>query len=252
MKSEDKIDKLINEEVGEKKGASSSDKLTLGNLGENLDFASQEAYNLLRANLMFSFSEQENGRVIGVTSAAMSDGKTTTSINLAYSIAKSGKKVLLIDADMRRPKLHRMLGKPLSPGLSNLLVTKPSGITHGNILHENISFLAAGDIPPNPSELLASPKMKDVIEFVSQHYDFIILDLPPVLVVSDALSVSRYTDGIIVVVRHKITRKREINDTVRQLRFSKAHILGFVYNGSGHSSGKYYTRNGKYYKSYKT
>ncbi len=219
--------------------------------GEGLDFASQEAYNLLRANITFSFSEQEKGRIIGVTSACPSDGKTTTSINIAYSMAKSGKKVLLIDGDMRKPKIHRMLAKPLSPGLSNLLVTKPSGITHSGVMHENLSILTAGDIPPNPSELLASLKMKDILDFVSQHYDFVIIDLPPVLAVSDALSVSQYLDGIILVVRHKVTRRREINDAVRQLRFAKARILGFVYNDCGHSEKGYYKKHGHYYKDYK-
>ncbi|MGN1095783.1 MAG: CpsD/CapB family tyrosine-protein kinase [Eubacteriales bacterium] len=220
-------------------------------IGENLDFASAEAYNLLRANLSFSFSDQETGRIIGITSPCPQEGKSTTSINLAYSIAKSGKRVLLIDADMRRPSVYKTLGLPLSPGLSNWLVEKPSSVTHPGVLHENLSVITSGDIPPNPSELLGSPKMKEILEIVSGRYDFIIVDLPPVLAVPDALVVSKYLDGIIVVVKHKTSKRRDIVDTVRQLRFTKARILGFIYNGYDNtSSGGYKKKN--YYKNYYT
>ncbi len=218
-------------------------------IGAELDFASQEAYNLLRANLAFSIPTKTTGKIIGITSSHPAEGKSFTAINIAYTLAKDGNKVLIIDSDMRRPSIYKTLDLTLTPGLSNLLTKNPGGVIREKVLHENLYVLTAGDLPPNPSELIGSSRMKDVLELVSKHYDYVILDLPPVLVVPDALVMSRYLDGIIVVVRHQEVKKREVLDVVRQLKFAKAHILGFVYNGYGHGTG-YYKNKGKYYKRY--
>jgi len=128
--------------------------------GAELDFAATEAYNLLRTNLLFSFSEQDKGKIIGITSPAAHEGKSTTAINLAYSLAEAGQKVILVDADMRKPTLAKNLNKPISPGLSNFLVSRNTSVMHNGLLHENLSVVMAGDIPPLPRAVKkAEPKM---------------------------------------------------------------------------------------------
>jgi len=215
-----------------------------------LDFASAEAYNLLRTNLSFALAGKEKGaRLLGISSPCPQEGKSFTSINLAYSLAKDGQKVLLIDGDMRRPSVAVVLEMSRTPGLSNLLAGgNANEIIHFATLHENLDVLLSGDIPPNPSELLGSEKMKKMIDDFSEKYDYVIVDLPPVTAVADPLVVSKLLDGIVVVVRHGYTRKKNVREAVRQLKFSGVRILGFVYNGYRHGSGRYYKRSGKYYR----
>ena len=215
-----------------------------------LDFASSEAYNLLRTNISFALAGKEgDARILGVSSPCPQEGKSFTSINLAYSLAKDGQKVLLIDGDMRRPSVAGVLEMSRTPGLSNLLAGgKAEEIIHFGTLHENLDVLLSGDIPPNPSELLGSERMKNVIDEFAEKYNYIIVDLPPVTAVSDPLVMSKLLDGIVVVVRHAYTRKRNVREAVRQLRFSGVRILGFVYNGFRYGSSKYYKRSGKYYR----
>lgn len=199
--------------------------------GPELDFASAEAYKLLRTNLSFSIPDKQTGRIIGLTSPRPQDGKSFSAINLAYSLAEAGNQVVLVDADMRRSSLAATLEKPLAPGLSNYLVGDAKDVIHKNVLHENLSLITAGGTPPNPAELIGCNRMKMVLDALSQRYDYILLDLPPVNVVSDPLAVSRYLDGVILVLRHAHAKQRDIKEAVRQLRYVNAHILGFVYNG---------------------
>ena len=211
-----------------------------------LNFASKEAYNLLRTNIVFSFPDSEGGKVVGMSSASLAEGKSFTAINLAASLAEAGNTVLLMDCDMRRPSISKSLGKPLSPGLSNLLVNNDKNVVHKGVLNENLSLVTAGDIPPNPSELLGSEKMRAVVTLFREHFDYIILDLPPITAVADPLIVTKLVDGMVVVVRHKVTKRGEIMDSIRQLRMTGVRILGFVYNGY-RSSGSYgYKKYGKY------
>lgn len=201
--------------------------------GKQLNFAAAEAYKRLRTNLLFSFAGEESTcRIIGVTSSVKGEGKSTTAINLAYSLAEAGKRVLLLDTDMRMPTVHKVLNLQPSPGLSNLLV----GLNDGNNLlqpsglHRNLSVITAGDLPPNPAELIGSKRMSATLKILSEKMDFIILDLPPVGAVSDALIVSGMTDGIILVVRQNYVDKREVDNTIRQFRYHDTKILGFVMN----------------------
>lgn len=200
-------------------------------LGAELDFASAEAYKLLRTNLVFSFPNKEGGKIIGLTSPRPQDGKSFSAINLSYSLAEAGNRVVLIDGDMRRSSLAPTLNKPASPGLSNYLVGDAKDVIHKNVLHENLSVITAGDPPPNPAELIGSSRMKMVLDALSQRYDYVIVDLPPVNLVSDPLVISKYLDGIIVILRHAHSKRREVMEAVRQLKFVQANIVGFVYNG---------------------
>ena len=214
--------------------------------GKNLDFASIEAYNLLRTNLYFSLADVVGGKVVGVTSPCPQEGKSTTSLNLAYALATAGHKVVLIDADMRRPSIASVLEMPLSPGLSNLLVDENTDAIRSAVVHENLSVLLSGDIPPNPSELVVSDKMKALIEKLRGAYDYVIVDLPPVNLLSDPIMMSRHLDGMIVIVRHGHTRRRDVNDAVRSLKLVNAKILGFVYNGAKTAKKRY--RKSSYYR----
>lgn len=219
-------------------------------IGDKLGFEGKEAYNLLRTNILYSVKRKDrNARVIGVTSSVHGEGKSLTSINLAHSIAESGRKVLLIECDMRLPTLRRKLGQKHWAGLSSLL----AGVeTDGSALRQNVGakgldVIFAGKTPPNPSELLASDMFGKLIEKVENFYSFIILDLPPVCEVSDALIVSKLTDGMVMVVRQDYSRSTDLSYAMRQLEYVNAKILGFVYNGAGSKTKRYKYKYGKSY-----
>ncbi|MCD7845612.1 MAG: CpsD/CapB family tyrosine-protein kinase [Oscillospiraceae bacterium] len=156
-------------------------------IGPKMNFAAAEAYKLLRTNLMFSFSGETEHRVVGLTSAFHGEGKSLTSINLAYTLAEAEKSVLLIDGDMRLSNVAKTLELSSKPGLSNLLVglnSVNSAIQECSIPlkdGDELTFdvIVAGDVPPNPSELLGSNRMNILLDKLKERYDYIILDLPP-------------------------------------------------------------------------
>ena len=202
-------------------------------VGTDLDYASREAYNLLRTNISFAFPDTDGGKIVGVCSSCPQEGKSTTAINLAFSLAEAGNKVLLIDGDMRRPSVFTTAGLEMEPGLSEVLSSKATPEVHKGVLHGNLSILTSGYIPPNPSELIGSNKMNTLLQEFKSEYDYIIVDLPPVLAVSDPVAVSKYLEGMILVVRHAKTRRRDVVESIRQLEYAGVKILGFVYNRMG-------------------
>ena len=215
---------------------------------ENLSFASKEAFKRLRANTLLVLSENknENGVIIGVSSSTPTEGKSLVSINLAYSLAELGSKVLLIDADMRRSSIHHKLGMGLSPGLSELVSVTNSvetAIQKYQSSVNGISFdvIPGGTIPNNPSELLSSERMSKLLLAVKGAYDYIILDLPPVGAVIDAVSVGRNIDGMVFVVRENYCPVSAFDDAINQLRFSGIKIIGLVVNGSVAGAAKKYS-----------
>lgn len=222
-------------------------------IGKNRPFAVTEAHKRLRTNVIFSFPDESECRVIGVTSSMAHEGKSTTSINLAYDLLQMGKKVLLIDADMRLSRFAKVLDIDRSPGLSNLLIGESHIKEHHSELLDNLPIISCGDLPPNPTELLASRRMEVLIEALKKNYKYIVIDCPPIAAVSDALIVSRLCDGMVVVVRHEYADKRLLDDTVNQLRLNDANIIGFVMSAASSSGNKYYGRKykkyGYYYKS---
>ena len=219
-----------------------SNENSMSIIGSKLNFEGREAYNLLRTNLMFATKRNDrNARVIGVTSSTHGEGKSLTVINLAYSIAESGRKVILVECDLRLPTLRKKLNLPRSTGLSNILagINSEKATLHSDVLIKGLDFVQAGDIPPNPSELLGSKAFTNLIDTLADNYDVILLDLPPIGKVSDALVVSRCTDGLVIVVRNDYTNASELDYTLRQCELVDAKVLGFVYNGSGAKSKKY-------------
>ena len=221
--------------------------------GPYLSFAATEAYKLLRTNLMFSFPDEGAGHVIGITSAVQSEGKSSTACNTAYALAEAGCRVLLLEADQRRPTVASKLGLAKTPGLTNFLVSRGDyreGIQ--NPFHATkLDVLTSGDIPPNPSELLASNRMAKVVEQLKSDYDYIVMDLPPVTAVSDAIAVSKFLDGVVMVVRAGASDQLMLAEAIRQLEMVDVSILGFVYrdgDASGKKYGKRYQK--KYYKYY--
>jgi len=213
---------------------------------ENLSFAAKEAFKRLRTNFVMSFPEGDTkSRIVGVTSAQPSEGKSTVSLNLAYSLAELGKNVLLIDADMRRPSIHVKTGISGAPGLSDLMgkVNDISlAIKRYKSETSNISFdiIPGGNIPQNPSELLNSKRMERLLQALSAAYDYVLLDLPPVGAVIDAVSVSKCTDGMLVVLRENNCPRSVLVECVEQLKFAGVNILGFVVNGALEGAGKKY------------
>lgn len=197
------------------------------------DFFIREAYKTLRTNVSFALANAEDSKVVLVTSSQQSEGKSITAINLAISYAQMERKVLVIDCDLRRPKVARLLRIATPEGLSNLLMsrtkTAESLIVRSDI--KNLDVLPAGDIPPNPSELLASPKMEQVLAELKEKYDLIVLDTPPVNMVTDAVALAPQTDGVLFVVRANITERGAVIHAVEQLEYTKIKILGFILNG---------------------
>ena len=225
-------------------------------LHKNLKFTATEQYKLLRANLSFTLPEEDGCAIVGITSAMRGEGKSTTAVNLSYVLAESGKKVLLIDGDLRLPSVAKKMKISNSPGLTDLLKGNEA-VQMSSFKSELLSnwyILPTGDLPPNPSELLGSKRMENLLKHFSKSFDFIIFDLPPVNIVSDALTVSKFISGMIVVIREDYTEKKELETCFRQLKLSDVKVLGCVINEAKNGRGSYgkykYKRYYKYYKTY--
>lgn len=219
-------------------------------LTEKSSFSTREAYKTLRTNVMFSLPGSES-KCIGVVSANRGEGKSTIAINLAISFSQANKKVIVVDCDMRLPTVASKIGAKAKPGLSNYLANGES-IEEDLIQHiteYGIDILSAGDIPPDPTSLLGSEQMGTLLGLLKEYYDYVILDFPPITMVTDAVILSSMVDGYLIVVRHNLSEYQKLSDTFRQMSFSDAKILGIVYNGKGGYS-KYYKKRGGYYYYY--
>ena len=217
-------------------------------LGDDIPFAAVEAYKKLRTNLIFSFGGQKTP-VFAVTSYQAKTGKTITSANIAISFAMIGKKVLLVDADMRLPAVHKAFKyKPQEKGFSTLLATADSNIDSYimKTKYENLYILDSGIIPPNPSELLSLKSVESFFEAVSEKFDVIIVDMPPVGEVTDAALLAPYITGYIIVVRSEITRRADLEESVSFIEKNGGKVAGFVLNGVNLKSHRYGYRYGKY------
>jgi len=228
------------QKVRGKRGAPSSAKKEVESILEerrNLlspksDFFVREAYKTLRTNVSFSLTGEEKCPVIVVTSSMQGEGKSITAMNLAISYALTDRKVLVVDCDMRRPKLARLMRVSAKAGLSNLILNPKllaDAIVPTHV--EGLDVILAGDIPPNPSELLGSERMGRIIDTLKEKYDFIILDSPPVNMVTDAVVLAPRSDGVLFLVRANHSERGSVIHAVEQLEYAKVKILGFVLNG---------------------
>jgi capsular exopolysaccharide synthesis family protein len=189
-----------------------------------------EAFRTLRTNLIFARSVQEL-RTLVVTSSAPAEGKTTTVANLAVSFAQQGIRVLLIDCDLRKPRAHEVFVTPREPGITNLVVTqtefdemiRSTGV-------EGLSFLPAGTLPPNPSEVLGGSRFRETLTHLSANFDLVLLDTPPLLAASDAAIIGRNVDGVLLVVRAGHVDRVAIRQAIRQLANVGANVVGAVLN----------------------
>jgi capsular exopolysaccharide synthesis family protein len=179
--------------------------------------------------------------VILITSAAPTEGKTVTTINLGIAMAQGGSKVIILDCDMRRPKIHKALGLAKDRGMSNLLVGAED--VHKTLKHtptSNLDVIPCGPIPPNPSEMLGSSRMADLLEGLRKEYAHILIDSSPATAVTDSVVLSKSVDGVVLVIRAGETAREIVRSTVAQFEAVGAHILGAVLNGVDIARDNYY------------
>ncbi len=210
-------------------------------------FTVSESYKTMRTNTMFALSPFDK-KIISVTSANAAEGKSTTTANLAISFSQTESKVLLIDADLRKPTQHKLFEVNNKTGLSTVLGkmnTVENSIVKG--VRENLDLMPAGPIPPNPSELLASQQFENMINELAQQYDYVIIDTPPVNVVSDVLVMSKAITGVLFVSMHGETTYDSIESGLQKLEMAEVNVLGFILNNiTAAHTGKYYSYKYKY------
>jgi capsular exopolysaccharide synthesis family protein len=199
-----------------------------------------EAFRGLRTNVLFS-SAVEGARNLVITSTGPGEGKTMVAANLAIGLAQAGQRVLLVDADMRRPRVHEVFRQKQEPGLSNLMVghTVPSAcIRKSNV--QGLWLLTGGRIPPNPAELLGSRRFKDFIQSLGDHFDSVIIDSPPAMAVTDAAVAASVATGIVFVVGSEMTSRHAAKTALQQLQSGRAPFLGVVLNRVDFERNAYY------------
>lgn len=212
-------------------------------------FAVKEAYNSIRTNLLFT-QQGDQCPIFVVTSPTPNNGKTINSVNLAISFAQMGKKTLLIDSDMRNPTVHRLFSISAKNGLSEILAGLTDNISVSKTDIENLSVLTAGKIPPNPAELLSSPRMDKLLDFVKEHYDCVFIDTPPVNIVTDSTIFSQKATGYILIIKTDTTNINDVRNTVSRLQSVNANLLGFVINDVSSEKKKRLSYYGKYNYNY--
>ena len=217
-------------------------------ISDKTPFSVQEAYKTLRTNVTFSLPGS-GCKCIGVTSAHRGDGKSSISANLAISLAQINKRVVLIDCDLRLPTIAQKFRVRSIPGLSNWLSGDIDEIPITHLEDKNFDIISAGNLPPDSTALISSQEFLRLIERLKESYDYIIFDFPPITIVSDAALLSNVIDGYLIVVRHEKSEYQMINETIRQMQFADAKIIGFAYNGLNVSK-KYYKKGSYYKKSY--
>lgn len=228
-----------------KKKHKGEEKVLKLSLDKNAPFAYSEAYKSLRTNINF-ISSTSDVKSIVITSAIPQESKSNVAVNMAINMASEGKKVILIDCDLRKPVLHKYLRVGGNKqGLSDVLASRAKlDDCIVGFKDVKIHLLPAGTVPPNPSEMLSQERMKKLVDFFKEQYDFVILDAPPVSVVTDAAVLGHYVDGAILVVRSKFAPKETIKLAVRKLQNVDIKILGVVltrYNAKKSTKNSAYT-----------
>jgi len=211
-----------------------------GLVNQDTGFLVTEAYKNLRTNLLFALSTSEK-RSLVISSAEPGAGKTMTSANLSVTMAQTGSRVLIIDADMRKPKIHKIFQVDNMAGLSDLLSGNATEI--GEVIHHRVAhcvdLISSGPIPPNPSELLSHPRLVKLLDGAARNYSYVFIDTPPVNVVSDPLLIVKHTAGVLMVTRQRQTTFDEVHHAVDKFREFNAPILGLVVSDVQSRARKY-------------
>ncbi len=219
------------------------------NINDETSFFIVEAFNSLRTNLRFLLRHDGCKKII-ITSPSPEEGKSTVSANLAKSLAQIGSRVLLLDCDLRKGTLHSFFGVKSTPGISDVLsgmLTEKEALQ--NTSYDNLQIMSMGCVPPNSAELLGSKQMEELLKYFEKQYNYIIIDTPPVNMVSDVFSLVKIVNGIIMVVREGSTSHSSLSNAVAKFKFSEANILGFVLNAFSYQEGikkqkyGYYSKN---------
>lgn len=210
-------------------------------LTENDDFPVQEAYKALRTSISFALTTKDTCHTILVTSAKQNEGKTITAANIAIAYAEAERRVLLIEADLRTPTISRLLNIDVRFGLSNLIT---DALPFDQVIKEsdvqNLDVICSGDIPTKPSELLLSDQLKDSLQQLRQHYDYIVIDSPALTSVTDAILLVPHCEGIIMATRSGFSDRGSISYALNQLNLTRANVLGFVLNGMSSAKNQRY------------
>ena len=214
---------------------------------DNLRSPIAEAFRSFRTNIQFSNVDKPIKSLV-ITSSVPGEGKSTAAFNLAVSIAQTEKKVLLIDTDLRKPSIYSYIEPKDFMGLTNIIV---QGIKYRDVLQsdddlKNLDIIISGPIPPNPSEILGSAKMRNLVKELEQEYDMVILDSPPVGMFTDAAVLSTIVDGVIVVCVAGKTKRDDISKSIDSLNKVSANLIGVVLNKVKHKKNSSY--NSYYYK----
>lgn len=224
------------------KASKNTSRRKLFTVGSDAPFQFVEAYKSLRTNLEF-LSSAGNCKTILITSSVPEEGKTNVAVNLAMTIAASGKRVVLVDCDLRKATISRYLPIPRNhTGLTNVITSKDEGALATALVRvkdSGITVLTAGTIPPNPAELLSAPMTEKIFASLQKAFDYVIVDTPPVSLVTDAAVLCRMADGVLLVVRPGVTTIQSAQLSKKNLEAVNAHILGVVMNGyNGKQSGR--------------
>ncbi|MBQ9514343.1 MAG: CpsD/CapB family tyrosine-protein kinase [Clostridia bacterium] len=217
-------------------------------LNESSPFIMTEAFRNLLSNLTFAVPKKENdiGKIIGISSATVSEGKSTIVSNLAITCANAGYKTVIIDCDMRKPKIRSIFNLPKSKGLVDFL--------SGQIKYEeflikdyipNLDILPTYKTAPNPTALLVTPVFEELLERLSHEYEYVLIDTPPINVVSDCINIAPKTDGIALVVRPELSDHKSIQNAIYNIEFTESNFLGFIMNSINQKENR-----GRYYKKY--
>jgi capsular exopolysaccharide synthesis family protein len=209
-----------------------------------------ESYRGIRTSLLFS-SADKSPKIILVTSAGPSEGKTLTSTNLAITMAQAGSRVVIVDCDMRKPKVHKMFGLSRDKGMSSVLVSNElENVLQDVTIHSdipNLDVIPCGPIPPNPSEIIGSQKMNRIMEKLQEQYDRIIVDSPPITAVTDSTVLAKFVDGVMLVVHAGVTPRQVVKTGLEQIQGVDANVLGAVLNDVDTGKESYYYYQYYYY-----
>ncbi len=244
------IGEIQHMEEGKKKNRKSEVDGHIKLTDADVPFHIVESYKSIRTNVTFALSTVER-KIFAVSSSSPNEGKSTIASNIAIALAQGGNKVLLIDADMRKSVIHRIFDLTNRTGLS-------SAISRMNDLHDcihkdvmdNLDIMTAGPIPPNPSELLASENMREALDILDKEYDIIVIDTPPINIVTDAMELAKLLSGLFLVVRHRRTTFEDVDDVIKKVEFANFNLLGFIINDIKLKNGicSKFGKNKNYYK----